>query len=175
MLAHAIAARSFRLDTANPPTANQAGFNRVFQHIQPFLTIAFTTAKLPVEKVLLPDWFSDRVWPAACHASTPEFHPSSEWCYRNMHRCAEKMRMIGHNDIPPHQPVVRFAPRFKNKLMNFRVGEQRTATIHVASDILNNCLIWRFQGRQMRQPFPTGFKHWPIHDFRRDELRESLT
>jgi hypothetical protein len=40
---------------------------------------------------------------------------------------------------------------------------------------LNDCLIWEFQRRQMRQPFSTRFLQRFIHNFRRDELREPLT
>jgi len=157
------------------PPHNRACFDRVFQHIKPLLTIAFTTAKLPVEKILLPDWFPDRARPTACHVSTPEFHPSTEWRYRNMHRRSEKMEVVGHNDITPYQPVIRFAPCFKNKLMNFRVSEQRTAAIHVPADILNDCLILGFQRGQMRQSFSTKLLQWLVHNFQRDELCKFLT
>ena len=157
------------------PSRGQTGLDRISQNVEPFLTVAFAASKLPVEKIFLPDRFPGRTRPAACHVGTPEFHPPLERRYWNMYWRAEKMQVIGHNDITPHQPVIRFTPHCDEQLMDFRVRKQRTAAIHVATDILNDCLIWGFQRRQMRQLFSTGLVQRLVHNFRRDELRESLT
>jgi hypothetical protein len=176
MSVHAIVEHSeFALIWPVFPTRHQSGLDRVFGNIKPFLAIAFTIAKLPVEKILLPDWFPNHARPATRHISTPKFHPPFEWSNWNLHWRAEKMQVIRHDDIAPHQPVIRFAPCFDEQLMDFRVRKQRTAAIHVATDILYDCLVGEFQRRQMRQLFSTRFWQRLVHNFRRDELRESLT
>ena len=149
------------------PPRNQTGFDRIFHNIEPLLMITLTAAKLPVEKIFLPNGLVASARPAASYLSTPEFHPTFERRHRNMHRGTEKMEVIRHNNITPHQPVIRFAPRFDEQLMDFRVRQQGTTAIHVATDILNDCLIGKFQRRQMRQLFPTRFWQWLIHYFGR--------
>jgi hypothetical protein len=147
------------------PTRHQTRLDRIFHNIQSLLVITFTTAKLPVKKILLPNGLVTGARPTARCLSTPEFHPPFERRHRNTKRSTEQVDMIRHNNMTPHQPVVGFAPRFDEQLMDFRIRQQRTAAIHVTTHILNDCLIWQFQRRQMRQLFSSGF----IHDYQRDD------
>jgi hypothetical protein len=155
------------------PARHQTGLDGVFHNIEPLLTITLTAAKLPVEKIFLPNGLVASARPASRCLSTPEFHPTFERRHRNMRGGTEKVDVIRHNHIAPHQPMIRFAPRFDEQMMDFGVRQQRTTAFHVATDVLYYALIGKFQRRQMRQLLPTGFRQWLIHFLRRDELRES--
>ncbi len=157
------------------PARHQTGLDGVFHNIEPLLVITLTAAKLPVEKIFLPNGLVACTRPAARCLSVPAFHPTFERRDRNVHRSTEKVDVIRHDNIAPHQPVIRLAPCFNEHLMDLRVRQQRTTAFHIATNILNDCLIREFQRRQVRQLFPTGFRQWLIHFLRRDELHESLT
>ncbi len=132
------------------PMRHQTGLDGVFNDIEPFLVITLTTAKLSVIKIFLPNGFVASARPAARYLSTPEFHPTFERRHLNTHRGTEKVDMIRHNNMAPHQPVIRFAPCFKQESVNVCVGKQLAAVNDIATDVLNDRLIWKFHCRQVR-------------------------
>ena len=39
------------------------------------------------------------------------------------------MKMVGHNDVAPHDPLGRVAPQINQQVMNFRAGKYRLAMV----------------------------------------------
>ena len=127
------------------PPGHQTGFDGILENIEPFLMIAFACAKLPVEKIFLPDWLFFRAWPASGHISPPKFHPTFERRDRNFNGSTEKVQVIWHDNIAANQPMISLSSGFNQQFMNPGVCQPWTATSYVATDKLNYRLVWKFQ------------------------------
>ena len=123
----------------------------IFPEIKPFLMITLAVAQLAVKEIFLPNRFFCRMRPAAGRVGAPELNPLFQ--QRNWHRRgrAKNMNMIRHDNVAANPPPIRLAPGIEQQSNNFRSRQQRTAFVGANGDELENTLIRKIQGSQMRQ------------------------
>jgi len=135
----------------------QTVLDGILPEIKPLLLITLAVAQLIIEKILLPDWLLLRMRPTPRHVRPPELSPLFQRCDRHRRRCAEKMKVIRHDDISANQPAIRFAPGTQKEGNNFRPRQQWPPFVHANGDKLKDSLTSKFQRRQVRQSLATWF------------------
>jgi len=135
----------------NPPrvgpvfgTSDQAGAHGVFTHIEPFLGVAFRRAQQVVEKSVLPKRRMHCKWRQQ-RFGAPLFPALKEGGkrFRSHGGAAEKMHMIGHDDVATDPPTVALLGRepFGTQNLMRVIGRQHaTALMCAGRDEINRSL-----------------------------------
>ena len=92
-------------------------------YILPFAGIALAAAQLRIPTIPLPKRQRVRTRKAVRHHAFPACHPNVEigrWIFR---RRTEKVDVVRHDRVSPHDPALGFLPHIQKKRLNTAVGQ----------------------------------------------------
>ncbi len=131
--------------------AAQSCAHRIVAHVFPFLGVRFSASQLPIPEIRLPHGLLVEIGPTARRATFPVSDPRSQSRGRCAGRRTEEMQMIGHEDVPAHEPFGWVAPGGEQQLLNFRTREQWTAALNANGQEDDNGPIGNLGRRVMRR------------------------
>ena len=115
----------FRADLIGPipGVPHEASADGVFKRVSPFLTVTFPFPQLRIPKVRLPNGGVVGGWPMAGGVGFPERNPAGEGCRGVHRRRAEKVQVVGHQNIPADKPRIGGSPSLEEEVVDRIVGE----------------------------------------------------
>lgn len=95
---------------------HKSGAYWIHPHIFPFFTVTFTPAQLGIPIIALPDRFIACLRPISGYLIAPAAYPCLQSAFQSG-GSAEKMNMVRHDYIPPHQPEISRPPCIHQQLL----------------------------------------------------------
>ena len=124
---------------------DELGADGVFNHILPFVVVAFASAELGVPEIRLPDGGVLAIGPVARGVGFPEGDPARQGHRRVLARGAKQVQVVRHEHIAANEPGIGGGPGLAECAVNGVAGEDAFFVFRADGEKNDGWVVGKFE------------------------------